>query len=229
MPHESVNNENHQLPFRIQALLASAKINQRQLADYLGITRPEIIHALHGKPISDSALSLLETLERETAGKSPHRKIAGRAKATPTTGASTMRIEILPSPSDAVQPLDQPCTSAPLRPAAILSRIRPSKKTPGRLREYIATQRPHLEHYIREHELSAAHLAARAQSILLYLDGVHSQDIARITGQSPNAVLRVRRRFAAWGLAGLVEPEPIIRTRTNDRPPGAPHRSPKMA
>jgi SOS-response transcriptional repressor LexA len=67
MPHESVSVETNHLEPRFRSVLEKANINQRQLADYLGVSRPYITHALHGKPISRPVMMLFEKLEREVA------------------------------------------------------------------------------------------------------------------------------------------------------------------
>jgi len=102
-------------------------------------------------------------------------------------------------------PYSLPSDTSPAPDAAALRR-NPAKRQRERLREHIQAHKPQLERYIADHEVTAPDLAIRARSILLYLDGLHCQEIARITGMTPNAVMRVRRRFASWGLPCLADP-----------------------
>ncbi len=52
---------------------------------------------------------------------------------------------------------------------------------------------------------TAAGLSRRARAVLLMADNVSGIEIARLTGYTPIQVSRIRRRFAAEGLGGLVD------------------------
>lgn len=93
-------------------------------------------------------------------------------------------------------------------PKAVPSRKSPSKRERERMLAHIEAYRSQLEGCVRENGASAPDLAARARSLLLFLEGVHFLEIARLTGLSANAVMRVRRRFATSGMAYLLASEP---------------------
>ncbi len=84
-------------------------------------------------------------------------------------------------------------------------RQNPGNQRRERLRQQIASQRRALESLIREQASINPELSASACSLLLYLEGLHSREIARQTGLTPDKVMRVRRRFTLLGLNCITE------------------------
>jgi hypothetical protein len=85
--------------------------------------------------------------------------------------------------------------------------VPPGTRHRERICERIKASRPALTLLVQQWPPADQDLVARANSLLLYMDGVHDADIAHRTGLSVSAVYRVRRRFAQWGLSCLGEPE----------------------
>ena len=104
-------------------------------------------------------------------------------------------------------------TSIPFFPARAHDNPHSGKR--DALLHSIESHRAQIEDLVRRHQKSDPALAERARSLLVFLRGGDMTTITRVTGLSQNTILRVRRRFEAWGVGCIAEPQPRKTTRTS--------------